>query len=94
MPDLLILDVVPVYKTRPDALEDPVKTNLSGCDQKMDMIGHQTVSQQLKAADLLIFAKNRQIFSIILVIPKNELLAVSAYDHMVDTESTDKARTC
>ena len=44
--------------------------------------------------DLLIFAKNRQIFSIILVIPKNELLAVSAYDHMVDTESTDKARTC
>ena len=57
------------------------------------MVGHQTVSDDLVAADRLIFAENCQKLAVIIIIFEYYLLGNAAKDDMIDTERTDFAWT-
>ena len=68
-----------------DTLKDPAHRHLAGLYKQMNMIRHQTVSNQLKAANRLILAKNCQKLSIIIGIFKYSLLVVAAINNMINT---------
>jgi hypothetical protein len=59
----------------------------------VDVVGHQTVSNELIAANRLIFAQNGQKFAVIIVVFEYSLFVDAAVDDMVDVERTDFART-
>ena len=55
--DPLVFFVIPIHKTGDDALEDPAHRHFACLDKQMDMIGHQTVGDELKIANWLILPK-------------------------------------
>ena len=83
--DTLVFFVIPVHKTGDDTLKDPAHRHLAGLYKQMNMIRHQAVSNQLKAANRLILAKNCQKLSIIIGIFKYSLLVVAAINNMINT---------
>ena len=89
--DALVLPVVPVDKAWDDALENATERGLAGLDDKMDVVGHQAVAEELKAADGLKSAKGFQkpfgVFSIF----ENILFIDAAIDDVVNTEGADLA---
>ena len=89
--DALVLSVVPVDKAGDDALENAPERGLAGLDDKMDVVGHQAVSEEFEAADGLIFAKRLQkpfeVFSVF----ENILFVDAAINDVINAEGTDFA---
>ena len=84
----VVLDVVPVHKAAADLAEDLIEPFPFLFDQKMDMIAHQTIRIQLKAADELYVIESRQEFFIILPVFKNLLTVDSPKHSMIDSALT------
>ena len=86
--DALVFSVVPVDKAGDDALENAPERCLAGLDDKMDVVGHQAVSEEFEAADGLIFAKRLQkpfeVFSIF----ENILFVDAAINDVINAEGT------
>ena len=86
--DALVLSVVPVDKAGDDALENAPERCLAGLDDKMDVVGHQAVSEEFEAADGLIFAKRLQkpfeVFSVF----ENILFVDAAINDVINAEGT------
>ena len=76
----VVLGVVSVHKAAADPAKDLIEPFLFLFDQKMDMVAHQAIRIQLKAADELYVPKNRQEFFIVLPVFKN-LLSVDSPEH-------------
>ena len=89
--DALVFSVVPVDKAGDDALEDTAERDLAGLDDKMDVVGHQAVSEEFEAADGLIFAKSIQESFRIFGVFENILFVDAAIDNVVYTEGADFA---
>ena len=92
--DALVFLVVPVNKAGNDVLEDPAQGHLAGFDDQVDVVGHQAVGVELKAANGLILPKDRQEFPVIVGIGENLLLVDAAVDHVIDIERTFFALGC
>ena len=92
--DALVLSVVPVDKAWDDALENAPERCLAGLDDKMDVVGHQAVSEEFEAADGLIFAKRLQkpfeVFSVF----ENILFVDAAINDVINAEGTDFTFGC
>ena len=89
--DALVFSVVPVDKAGNDALEDAAERDLAGLDDKMDVVGHQAVSEEFEAADGLIFAKSIQKSFRIFGVFENILFVDAAINNVVYTEGADFA---
>ena len=89
--DALVFPVVPVDKAGYDALENAPERDLAGLDDKVDVVGHEAVTEDLVAADRLIPAKDFQEFFEVFRILENILLVDAAIDDVVNTEGTDFA---
>ena len=89
--DALVFPVVPVDETGDDALEDAAERDLAGLDDKMDVVGHQAVSEEFEAADGLIFAKSIQKSFRIFGVFENILFVDAAINNVVYTEGADFA---
>ena len=89
--DALVFSVVPVDETGDDALEDAAERDLAGLDDKMDVVGHQAVSEEFEAADGLIFAKSFQKSFRIFGVFENILFVDAAINNVVYTEGADFA---
>ena len=59
----------------------------------MNVIGHQTVCDELVAADWLIFTQNCQKLAVIIFIFKDSLLVGAAVDNMIDIDRADYSWT-
>lgn len=81
----VVLGVVPVHKAAVDPAENWIESFPFLFDQKMDMIAHQTIRIQLKAADELYVIESRQEFFIILPVFKNLLSVDSPKHSMIDS---------
>ena len=90
----LVFFVVPVNKAWNDMLKDPAEGHLAGLDDQMDVVGHQAVREELKAADGLIFTKNRQKLAVIIVIGKDLLLVDTAINNVMNVEGAFFALRC
>ena len=75
-------------------LKDPAEGHLAGLDDQMDVVGHQAVREELKAADGLIFTKNRQKLAVIIVIGKDLLLVDTAINNVMNVEGAFFALRC
>ena len=89
--DALVFSVVPVDKAGDYALENAPERDLAGLDDKMNMVGHQAVTEDLVSANRLIPAKDFQKFFKVFRIFENILLVDAAIDDVINTEGTDFA---
>ena len=90
--DARVFFVVPVNEAGSDMLKDPPKGHFSCFNDKMNMIGHQTISENLIAAFGPKFTKNRQKLAVIIVVLEYSLFVNAAINNMINPERTDFAR--
>ena len=90
----LIFFVIPIHKAGDDTLKNPGQRYFAGFYEQMNVVGHQTVSNELKFADRFVFPQNCQKLAVIIFIFEYALLIYAAIDNMIDTERTDFAWTC
>ena len=74
-------------------MENLVHRYFAGLNEKMDMVGHQAISEDLIIANRLILPKNCQKLAVIIIIFKDSLFADTAINDMIDTERTEFAWT-
>ena len=86
--------VVPVHEAGNDMLKDPAKGHLAGLDDQMNVVRHQTISEDLVTANGLIFTKNRQKLAVIIVIGKDLLLVDTAINNVMNVEGAFFALRC
>lgn len=90
--DSFVFFVVPVNEAGCDMLKDSPQGHFPCFDDKMNMIGHQTVSENFITAFGSKFSKNCQKFAVIIFVLKYSLFVNAAINNMINSKRADFAR--
>lgn len=90
--DTLVFFVVPVNEAGRDVLKDPSQGHCPCFNNKMNMIGHQAVSENFITAFGLKFTENRQKLAVIIFVLKYSLFVNAAINYMINSKRADFAR--